>query len=46
MHVVVRLDDDEVLTLRVQNSDAVTIPAIGDRVGIALEAGAARLLAD
>lgn len=46
MQVVVRLDDGEVLTLRVQNSDAVAIPAIGSRVGIALEAGAARLLAD
>ncbi|WP_246116713.1 ABC transporter ATP-binding protein [Denitrobaculum tricleocarpae] len=46
MQVMVRLEDDEVLTLRVQNSDAVAIPAIGSEVGIALEAGAARLLAD
>lgn len=46
MQVVVRLDDSEVLTLRVQNSDAVAIPEIGSRVGISLEAGAARLLAD
>ncbi len=46
MQVVVRLDDNEILTLRVQNSDAVAIPEIGSRVGIALEAGAARLLAD
>ena len=46
MQVIVRLDDTEVLTLRVQNSDAIAIPDIGNRVGIALEAGAARLLAD
>ncbi len=46
MQVMVRLDDGEPLTLRVQNSDATAIPAIGSRTGIALEAGAARLLAD
>jgi len=46
MQVMVRLDDGEVMTLRLQNSDTTTIPELGAPVGIALEAGAARLLAD
>ena len=46
MQVMVRLDDGEVMTLRLQNSDTTDIPELGARVGIALEAGAARLLAD
>ncbi|GGO30147.1 spermidine/putrescine import ATP-binding protein PotA 1 [Gemmobacter aquaticus] len=44
--VIARLEDGTPLHLRLQNSDRVAVPAPGKRVGLAVEAGAARLLAD
>ena len=44
--VIARLEDGTPLHLRLQNSDRVAVPAPGTRVGLAVEAGAARLLAD
>ncbi len=46
MHVEVTLDDQEVVTVRVQNSETTHIPSIGETVGLNFEAGAARLLVD
>lgn len=46
MHVEVTLDDSEVMTVRVQNSADTHIPERGDRVGLGMEAAAARLLVD
>ena len=46
MHVDMRLDDGEVVTARVQNSETASIPSSGDKVGLDFEAGAARLLID
>lgn len=46
MHVDVRLDDGEIVTVRLQNSLDTHIPEIGDTVGLNFEAGAARLLVD
>ena len=46
MHVEVALDDGEVVTARVQNSENASIPDLGARVGLNFEAGAARLLVD
>ncbi len=46
MHVEVTLDDREVMTVRVQNSADTHIPERGDRVGLGMEAAAARLLVD
>ncbi len=46
MHVEVTLDDGEVVTVRVQNSQDNIIPAMGEAVGLNFEAGAARLLVD
>jgi len=41
-----RLADDEAMTVRLQNSETTVVPAEGATVGLKLEAGAARLLAD
>lgn len=46
MHVDVTLDDGEVVTVRMQNSENTHIPEMGARVGLNFEAGAARLLVD
>ena len=46
MHVEVTLDDTEVVTIRVQNSENTHVPAKGEVVGLNFEAGAARLLVD
>lgn len=46
MQVDVRLNDDEVITIRVQNSEDSFIPQVGEAVGLNFEAGAARLLVD
>ncbi len=46
MHVDVTLDDGEVVTVRVQNSETAHIPEMGTRIGLNFEAGAARLLVD
>ncbi len=46
MHVAVVLDDAEVITVRVQNSEDTDIPEPGTRVGLNFEASAARLLVD
>ncbi len=46
MQVDVRLSDDELLTVRVQNSEDSHIPEPGAAIGLNFEAGAARLLVD
>jgi len=46
MHVDITLDDGEVVTVRVQNSENAHIPEMGTKVGLNFEAGAARLLVD
>ena len=46
MQVDVRLNDDELITVRVQNSEDSHIPEVGAAIGLNFEAGAARLLVD
>lgn len=46
MHVDITLDNGEVVTARIQNSETAYIPEMGTRVGLNFEAGAARLLVD
>jgi spermidine/putrescine transport system ATP-binding protein len=46
LHLMTRLADDTPLVLRMQNSTRATPPAEGTQVSIAIEDGAARLLAD
>ncbi len=46
MHVEITLDDQEVVTVRVQNSETTHVPSLGEVVGLNFEAGAARLLVD
>ncbi len=46
MHVDVRLEDGEIVTVRLQNSEGTLIPETGEAVGLNFEAGAARLLVD
>jgi spermidine/putrescine transport system ATP-binding protein len=46
LQVMVRLDTGNVLQVRMQNAARVTVPEPGTRIGIRLEEGAARLLAD
>ena len=46
MHVEVTLDDGELVTARVQNSQTASIPNTGDRVGLDFDSFAARLLVD
>ena len=46
MHVEVTLDDQEVITVRIQNSEDSHVPDMGSRVGLSFEAGAARVLVD
>ncbi len=46
MRIAVQLDDSTVLTARLQNTDAATLPATGERVGLTFAPGAARLLTD
>lgn len=46
MHVDVRLDDGEIITVRVQNSEGMRIPETGTATGLIFETGAARLLVD
>ncbi|MBX2832481.1 MAG: ABC transporter ATP-binding protein [Rhodospirillales bacterium] len=46
IQLLVRLADDEVMSVRLQNSQTTEIPEQGAAVGLVLEAGAARLLAD
>lgn len=45
-HVELKLIDDVVITVRIQNSISISIPEVGDIVGLKLEAGAASLLID
>ncbi|MBO0344030.1 ABC transporter ATP-binding protein [Roseibium limicola] len=42
----VRLVDGEAMTVRLQNAESTVVPATGAHIGLNLEAGAARLLAD
>jgi spermidine/putrescine transport system ATP-binding protein len=46
MRVLARLGDGREVTLRLQNSARVSVPEPGARIGLAIEAAAARLLAD
>ena len=46
LQLVAHLDGGTALTLRLQNSDRVAVPAPGTRIGLQIEEGAARLLAD
>jgi len=46
IHLQVRLTDSEEMTVRLQNSETTQVPETGSAVGLKLEAGAARLLAD
>ncbi len=46
MHIDINLQDGDVITARVQNSETANIPEVGDEVGISFEASAARLLVD
>jgi spermidine/putrescine transport system ATP-binding protein len=46
IHLQVRLADSEKMTVRLQNSETTAVPDTGAVVGLKLEAGAARLLAD
>lgn len=46
IHLQLRLADDEKIDVRLQNSEATAVPETGTRLGLKLEAGAARLLAD
>ena len=46
IHLQVRLADSERMTVRLQNSETTAVPETGAVVGLKLEAGAARLLAD
>jgi hypothetical protein len=43
---MVRLDTGDVLQVRMQNAARIAVPEPGTRIGIKLEEGAARLLAD
>ncbi|MBD8875559.1 ABC transporter ATP-binding protein [Roseibium polysiphoniae] len=42
----VRLSDGEVMSVRLQNSETTSVPEVGQTIGLQLEEGAARLLAD
>lgn len=46
LHIFVRLDDGEIMTVRLQNTKDGNIPGIGDTVGLDLEADMTRLLVD
>jgi spermidine/putrescine transport system ATP-binding protein len=46
LHLIARLGGGEAFSVRLQNAARVTVPAPGDRIGLVLEEGAARLLAD
>ncbi len=46
MRITIELNDGTTLTARMQNTDDTTLPDRGDRVGLQIEPGAARLLTD
>ena len=46
MRIAVEVDSGTVLTVRMQNTDDATLPDRGDRVGLQIETGGARLLVD
>ncbi|MEJ8475721.1 ABC transporter ATP-binding protein [Roseibium algae] len=46
IHLQVSLADEEKIDVRLQNSEATVVPETGSHIGLQLEAGAARLLAD
>lgn len=46
LNVNVQLDDGETVTVRIQNSQNIRIPSVGEQVGLKFEADAARLLVD
>ena len=46
IHVKLLLEDEEEMTIRLQNSKSLDIPPVGQSVGLKLEAGAACLLID
>jgi hypothetical protein len=46
VQVLARLEGGQDVTLRLQNSARVAVPAPGERIGLSVEPAAARLLAD
>jgi spermidine/putrescine transport system ATP-binding protein len=46
LQLLTRLDGGAEMQVRIQNSARTAVPAIGDRLGLRIEDGAARLLAD
>jgi spermidine/putrescine transport system ATP-binding protein len=46
LHILARLDDATLIQVRIQNSARVEVPPVGTRLGLRIEEGAARLLAD
>lgn len=46
LHLIARLEGGGPFALRMQNAARVTLPEVGARIGLKLEEGAARLLAD
>ena len=46
IHVHLILEDGEKMTIRLQNSESLSIPPVGHSIGLKLEAGAACLLVD
>jgi spermidine/putrescine transport system ATP-binding protein len=46
LQLLTRLDGGAEMHVRIQNSARIAVPAVGDRLGLRIEDGAARLLAD
>jgi spermidine/putrescine transport system ATP-binding protein len=46
LHILTRLDDATMIQVRIQNSARIDVPPVGTRMGLCIEEGAARLLAD
>ena len=46
LHILTRLDDGTMIQVRIQNSARIDVPPVGTRMGLRIEEGAARLLAD
>lgn len=46
LQILARLDGGADVHVRIQNSARIAVPSVGDRIGLRIEEGAARLLAD
>jgi len=46
LQILARLDGGADMHVRIQNSARIAVPSVGDRIGLRIEEGAARLLAD